>query len=100
MTEQQVGPDAGPTLRDLSEALIAVYGTDFGIHRPTWIPRFTDMTRQAGAYRAGRVLLAGDAAHVHYPRATQGYVGWVGARAGPVLPDAVTSWFGAPKRAR
>lgn len=48
-----------PTLRDLSEALIAVYGTDFGIHSPTWISRFTDMTRQAAAYRAGRVLLAG-----------------------------------------
>ena len=44
-----------------------MYGTDFGIHSPTWISRFTDMTRQAAAYRVGRVLLAGDAAHVHYP---------------------------------
>ena len=61
-----------PTLRDLSEALIAVYGTDFGIHSPTWISRFTDMTRQAAAYRAGRVLLAGDAAHVHSPHGGQG----------------------------
>jgi 3-(3-hydroxy-phenyl)propionate hydroxylase len=59
-------------LRDLSEALIAVYGTDYGIHSPSWISRFTDMTRQAAAYREGRVLLAGDAAHVHYPVGGQG----------------------------
>ena len=72
VTEQQLGPSGEPTLRDLSEALIAVYGTDFGIHSPTWISRFTDMTRQAAAYRAGRVLLAGDSAHVHYPAGGQG----------------------------
>ena len=42
-----------PTLRDLSEALIAVYGTDYGIHSPTWISRFTDMARQAASYRKG-----------------------------------------------
>jgi 2-polyprenyl-6-methoxyphenol hydroxylase-like FAD-dependent oxidoreductase len=72
VTEQQLGPDSEPTLRDLSEALITVYGTDFGIHSPTWISRFTDMTRQAAAYRAGRVLLAGDSAHVHYPAGGQG----------------------------
>ena len=71
-TEQQIGPSSEPTLRDLSEALIAVYGTDFGIHDATWISRFTDMTRQAAAYRAQRVLLAGDAAHVHYPVGGQG----------------------------
>ncbi len=65
LTEQRVGPGAEPTLRDVSEALIAVYGTDYGIHSPTWISRFTDMTRQAAAYRDRRVLLAGDAAHVH-----------------------------------
>ncbi|MDQ6835771.1 MAG: FAD-dependent monooxygenase, partial [Actinomycetota bacterium] len=72
VTEQQLGPSSEPTLRDLSEALIAVYGTDFGIHSPTWISRFTDMTRQAAAYRVGRVLLAGDSAHVHYPAGGQG----------------------------
>ncbi len=72
VTEQQLGPSSEPTLRDLSEALIAVYGTDFGIHSPTWISRFTDMTRQAASYRAGRVLLAGDSAHVHYPAGGQG----------------------------
>jgi 2-polyprenyl-6-methoxyphenol hydroxylase-like FAD-dependent oxidoreductase len=72
VTERQIGPSSEPTLRDLSEALISVYGTDFGVHNPTWISRFTDMTRQAVAYRAGRVLLAGDAAHVHYPAGGQG----------------------------
>jgi 3-(3-hydroxy-phenyl)propionate hydroxylase len=72
VTEQEIGPSSEPTLRDLSEALITVYGTDFGIHNPTWISRFTDMTRQAATYRAGRVLLAGDAAHVHYPAGGQG----------------------------
>jgi 2-polyprenyl-6-methoxyphenol hydroxylase-like FAD-dependent oxidoreductase len=72
VTEPHVGPASEPTLRDLSEALIAVYGTDYGIHSPTWISRFTDMTRQAAAYRDRRVLLAGDAAHVHYPVGGQG----------------------------
>jgi 2-polyprenyl-6-methoxyphenol hydroxylase-like FAD-dependent oxidoreductase len=72
VTEQQLGPNSEPTLHDLSDALVTVYGTDFGIHSPTWISRFTDMTRQAAAYRAGRVLLAGDSAHVHYPAGGQG----------------------------
>ena len=72
VTEQQIGPGGEPTLRDLSEALTSVFGTDFGVHDPTWISRFTDTTRQAAAYRVGRVLLAGDAAHVHYPVGGQG----------------------------
>ena len=72
VTEEHVGPTTEPTLRDLSEALIAVCGTDYGIHSPTWISRFTDMTRQAAAYRDRRVLLAGDAAHVHPPDGGQG----------------------------
>ena len=72
LTEQQLGPAEEPTLGDLREALIAVYGTDYGLHSPTWISRFTDMARQAAAYRHGRVLLAGDAAHVHNPVGGQG----------------------------
>jgi 2-polyprenyl-6-methoxyphenol hydroxylase-like FAD-dependent oxidoreductase len=72
LTESHVGATAEPTLRDLSEALVAVYGTDYGIHSPTWISRFTDMTRQAATYRDRRVLLAGDAAHVHAPHGGQG----------------------------
>jgi 2-polyprenyl-6-methoxyphenol hydroxylase-like FAD-dependent oxidoreductase len=72
VTEEHVGSTTEPTLRDLSEALIAVYGTDYGIHDPVFISRFTDMTRQAGAYRVKRVLLAGDAAHVHAPDGGQG----------------------------
>ena len=73
VTERHPAPTGEePTLRDLSEALIAAYGTDYGIHSPTWISRFTDMTRQAAAYRDGRVLLAGDAAHVHAPDGGQG----------------------------
>ena len=71
LTESEIGASE-PTLRDLSEGLIAVYGTDYGIHDVTWITRFTDVTRQAAAYRAGRVLLAGDAAHVHSPVGGQG----------------------------
>jgi hypothetical protein len=72
VTEPHVGSTSEPTLRDLSDGLIAVYGTDYGIHSPTWITRFTDMTRQAATYREGRVLLAGDAAHVHSPVGGQG----------------------------
>ena len=61
-----------PTLADLKERLVDLYGTDFGVHDPSWISRFTDMTRQAASYRRGRVLLAGDAAHVHAPHGGQG----------------------------
>jgi 3-(3-hydroxy-phenyl)propionate hydroxylase len=72
LTERRVEAAGEPTLDDVKQALIAVYGTDFGIHSPTWISRFTDMTRQAAAYRNRRVLLAGDAAHVHPPLGGQG----------------------------
>jgi 2-polyprenyl-6-methoxyphenol hydroxylase-like FAD-dependent oxidoreductase len=72
VTEQDTGHTGEATLGDLSEALVAVYGTDYGVHSPRWISRFTDVTRQAAAYRDGRVLLAGDAAHVHSPAGGQG----------------------------
>src|SRR2546428_3198615 len=61
-----------PTLQDVRDALIRVDGKDYGVHSPHWISSFTDMTRQAVAYRGGRVLLAGDAAHVHAPMGGQG----------------------------
>ena len=71
-SEPLVGNTNEPTLTDLSRNLTAVFGTDFGVHHPTWISRFTDATRQAAAYRSGRVLLAGDAAHIHSPAGGQG----------------------------
>jgi 2-polyprenyl-6-methoxyphenol hydroxylase-like FAD-dependent oxidoreductase len=76
MVTEPHGHDGGhtsePTLRDLSAALVAAWGTDYGVHSPISISRFTDMTRQAASYRSGRVLLSGDAAHVHYPVGGQG----------------------------
>lgn len=72
LTERELGPAGEPALHDLRAALVAVYGTDFDARNPAWISRFTDATRQAASYRAGRVLLAGDAAHVHYPAGGQG----------------------------
>ncbi|MCS5496104.1 FAD-dependent monooxygenase [Cnuibacter physcomitrellae] len=67
-----VGGGAPATLDDLRASLTAAYGNDFGVHSPTWVSRFTDATRQASEYRAGRILVAGDAAHVHYPAGGQG----------------------------
>ena len=81
VTEPDAKATGEPTLDDLRRLLVAACGTDFGVHSPTWISRFTDMTRQAAAYRAGRVLLAGDAAHVHSP------VGGLGLSTG--VQDAV-----------
>ena len=72
LMEREVEHAGDPTIDELREALTSAYGTDFGLRRATWISRFTDMTRQAAAYRQGRVLLAGDAAHVHPPQGGQG----------------------------
>ncbi len=72
LSEPHVRQGDEPTLSDLREALVAVYGTDFGVHDVTWLSRFTDMARQAASYREKRVLLAGDAAHVHSPTGGQG----------------------------
>ncbi len=72
LTEREVEHAGDPTMSELREALVAVYGTDYGLRSATWISRFTDMTRQAVTYRQGRVLVAGDAAHVHPPQGGQG----------------------------
>jgi 3-(3-hydroxy-phenyl)propionate hydroxylase len=107
VTEQEIGSEAEPTLRDLSEALTRVYGTDYGIHSPTWISRFTDMTRQAASYREGRVLLAGDSAHIHYPAGGQGLqngmqdavnLGWKLAQViRGTSPDSLLDTYGAER---
>ena len=72
LRERQVEHTGDPGMDELREALVVVYGTDYGLRRASWISRFTDMTRQAASYRRGRVLLAGDAAHVHPPQGGQG----------------------------
>jgi 2-polyprenyl-6-methoxyphenol hydroxylase-like FAD-dependent oxidoreductase len=101
LREPTIDHDGEPTLDDLRDALVAAYGTDFGAHTPTRLSRFTDQSRQAASYRAGRVLLAGDAAHVHPPQGGQGLnigvqdavnLGWklaqvVGGTSPPALLD-------------
>ena len=72
VTEPDVGATTEPTVRDLSERLVAVFGTDYGLRSATWLSRFTDMARQAATYRERRALIAGDAAHIHYPVGGQG----------------------------
>ncbi|MUM15884.1 hypothetical protein FZI91_22725 [Mycobacterium sp. CBMA271] len=61
-----------PTLAEAKELLIAIAGTDFGIHNPRWMSRFSDNTRQAAQYRDRRLFLAGDSAHIHFPFGGQG----------------------------
>src|SRR5467141_1520627 len=72
LRERHVEHTGDPSMGELREALVAVYGTDYGLRRARWISRFTDMTRQAASFRRGRVLLAGYASHVHPPQGGQG----------------------------
>lgn len=72
ITERELHHADDPDLDDLRDALVGVYGTDFGLRGARWISRFTDLARQAASYRRGRVLVAGDAAHVHSPHGGQG----------------------------
>ena len=107
VTERYGGQSDEPTLDELSRALVAVWGTDFGVHSPTRMSRFTDMTRQAASYREGRVLLAGDAAHVHYPVGGQGLnlgvqdavnLGWKLAQVvHGTAPEALLDTYGAER---
>ncbi|MEV4179255.1 FAD-dependent monooxygenase [Nonomuraea sp. NPDC049709] len=60
------------TYEEFRRSLTSIAGTDFGIAEPRWLSRFGNATRQAGRYREGRILVAGDAAHVHFPAAGQG----------------------------
>ena len=109
LTEREVHADGEPTLHDISEALVGVYDTDFGIHSPVWISRFTDMTRQAATYRDRRVLLAGDAAHVHPPVGGQGLnlgvqdavnLGWKLAQVVKrMVPDSLLDTYHAERHA-
>jgi 2-polyprenyl-6-methoxyphenol hydroxylase-like FAD-dependent oxidoreductase len=70
--DEDLAGTSEPTLADLSAGMTAVWGTDFGVHDARWISRFTDAAGQAASYRERRVLLAGDAAHVHSPVGGQG----------------------------
>lgn len=72
LTERELQKGSEPDLGDLREAMMAVYGTHFGVHSPRWISRFTDTARQAASYRKGRIFLAGDAAHIHHSVGGQG----------------------------
>jgi 3-(3-hydroxy-phenyl)propionate hydroxylase len=72
LADPTVQSGAEPSLDELREALVRVYGTDGGVHDVVWLSRFSDAARQAAAYRRGRILLAGDAAHIHAPTGGQG----------------------------
>ncbi|MFH8727062.1 rifampin monooxygenase [Streptomyces termitum] len=102
------GDRTPPTLEELRERLRAVAGTDFGVHAPRWLSRFGDATRLAETYRAGRVLLAGDAAHIHPPTGGQGLnlgvqdafnLGWkLAAEVAGRAPEGLLDTYGSERR--
>jgi len=92
VTAERVLAHGEATLDDLRASLRAALGSDFGVHAPVWLSRFTDATRQAAEYRRGRVLLVGDAAHIHYPAGGQGI--------GLGIQDAVNLGFKLARVAR
>ncbi|GAA3210999.1 rifampin monooxygenase [Microbacterium terregens] len=97
-----------PTMEELRTQLRAYAGTDFGVHSPRWLSRFTDATRLAERYRTGRVFLAGDAAHVHPPLGGQGLnlgiqdafnLGWkLAAEVNGWAPDGMLDSYAAERR--
>ena len=107
LAERRADHAGEPGLEDLRATLVAVYGTDFGLRRANWISRFTDMARQAARYRSGRVLLAGDAAHVHPPHGGQGLnvgvqdavnLGWkLALVVGGAAPDSLLDTYHAER---
>ena len=66
--------DKPVTFGELRASALRLAGTDFGMRETpdAWLSRAGNAARQAASYRAGRVLLAGDAAHIHYPAGGQG----------------------------
>jgi 2-polyprenyl-6-methoxyphenol hydroxylase-like FAD-dependent oxidoreductase len=97
------------TLEELQTSLRRVSGTDVTLTALRAAPtRWTDNTRQAGTYRSGRVLLAGDAAHVHPPFGGQGLnlgvgdamnLGWkLGAVVAGWAPEGLLDTYDAERR--
>ncbi|TDV56593.1 rifampin monooxygenase [Actinophytocola oryzae] len=97
-----------PTIDELKQQIRAIAGTDFGVHSARWLSRFGDATRLADRYRVGRVLLAGDAAHIHPPMGGQGLnlgiqdafnLGWkLAAEVGGWSPEGLLDTYETERR--